>query len=129
MRAKTDQWPPEMYPQGLQFLIRFPDSSVNRSLFSEASDVLQGIEDFGSYWILSWAVGQIPKTLVAERHGESEFECRPVHVPTEENYAHSEIQTFQKGSAALKEPSRTQKSLFRSALASLALVERNPTEA
>lgn len=85
--------------------IPFPDLSTNREKYSEPEDVVLGYEE-DAVAIAAARVRDIP-----ERVGEYEF--RPVHVPEPENYAHTEVRTFQEGEHLERKPSKTVRKEFR----------------
>ena len=71
--------------------IDFPNTSVNRSRFSQPTDVL-GPEKFADYAVAALAVRDLPPRIAAE--DGRVFEASVDHVPTEHSYAHSEIRAF-----------------------------------
>ncbi|MCL1468906.1 hypothetical protein [Argonema galeatum] len=73
--------------------IRFPDFSVNRSKYSEPEDVL--IPSYGEYGILTFKVKDIPAPETTNK--TTLYEWKAVHEPTDDNYSHSEVQTFKNG--------------------------------
>jgi hypothetical protein len=104
----------------IQKLIVFPDCSVNRSKYSQPEDVLK--PDYLHWGILEFLVKDVPTIL---QEGESSSSFLVVHCPLEDNYAHSEIQSY-KGEH-LKEPSKTLKTRFRDAIRKNHRVLRAPS--
>ena len=91
MRVKEEQI---LSKGGLSNLeIRFPCQSVNRSKYSEPEDVLIGYNDRG-FGVAAFNVGDIPDPYY---EGSVEYRLKMSHVPWEENFAHSELQTFKRG--------------------------------
>lgn len=105
--------------------IRFPDFSVNRSKYSEPEDVL--IPCYEDYGILTFKVKDIPP---AERTNETTlYEWKAVHEPTEDNYSHSEVQTFKNGMYAKKlDVPKTLKKKFRVILSERMSVIHEPSQ-
>ncbi|MFB2969202.1 hypothetical protein ACE1CD_09545 [Aerosakkonema sp. BLCC-F183] len=105
--------------------IRFPDFSVNRSKYSEPEDVL--IPSYGEYGILTFKVKDIP---APERTNETTlYEWKAVHEPTEDNYSHSEVQTFKNGMYTKKlDVPKTLKKKFRVILSERMSVIHEPSK-
>jgi len=78
--------------------IRFPDQSVNRSKYGEASDVLipEPGREKSSRWIhlgvLGFPVECVPACLTANDQVVCDF--RVEHDPLDHNYPHSEIRVY-----------------------------------
>jgi hypothetical protein len=103
--------------------IRFPDFSVNRSKYSEPEDVL--IPSYAEYGILTFKVKDIP---APERTNETTlYEWKAVHEPLDDNYSHSEVQTFKNGMYTKKlDVPKTLKKKFRVILSERMSIIREP---
>jgi len=77
--------------------VRFPDFSVNRGRFSEPEDVLLPI--YLNWGIVSFNVEDIPdeKVIGEGNSQETVYSFIIVHVPEQDNYAHSEVRTEKNG--------------------------------
>ncbi len=93
-----------------QKLIPFPDCSVNRSKYSQPTDVL--LPDHQNYGVLGFLVGSVPKEL---GEGDQHRQFVVEHHPVPNNYAHSEIRSYQVN-GVLKEPAKTLRTCFRDEL-------------
>jgi hypothetical protein len=88
--------------------LSFDDApSVNRAKYSEAGDVLfsEAEEEFAGWGVLSWESQQIP-TPLPEPPEQPRFNIRSMHVPLENNYAHSELHCARLDSEEYCEPDR-----------------------
>ena len=111
--------------------IRFPDFSVNREKYSEPKDVL--LHEYPKYldWgIASFKVDDIPKSEITGEGTDNEtvYKFKPVHVPEDENYSHSEVRTLKNGeySKDMSVSSKTVKLRFRIKLGKRINIERKP---
>ena len=87
----------------------FPRQSLNRSAFSEPQDVLfSEVGAFDGWGVLEFVVGDVPESI----DGAAFF---MMHVPYEDNYAHSEL--WSGSPAEYKEPSPAIRKKLRAHLA------------
>ncbi len=101
--------------------ISFTEQSVNRSKYSEPEWVL--IPRYHHCGIGAFLVRDIPANLASPASVSYAF--RPVHVPLEDNYAHSEVRTFRGGvyePHSGKKVNQTVKAAFRAQLADRAII-------
>ena len=102
------------YVEGSGLYVPFPVFSVNRQKYSEPGDVLFS---FGPEWgAVSFVVSAIPSPLESE--GEDHVICsfEVMHVPMEDNYAHSEVHTLKGDIRNPKKIPDTVKKKFRQIL-------------
>jgi hypothetical protein len=108
--------------------VRFPDFSVNRGGlgFGPASDVL--IPSWPTLGVIQFLVRDIPSQISFDHNTRYEF--RAVHVPQDENYAHSEVRTFKNGNydPKLEIKSKIVKKAFRQQLGERAVTVIVPQE-
>ena len=79
--------------------IGFPNNSIstNRSKYSEPQDVLDHPSRDG-FGVVAWNVADIPtQAFVPKNRKAATYQLNVKHVPTEDNYAHSEIQIWKNG--------------------------------
>ena len=100
-------------------LPRCPNTSVNRSKYSEARHALCGQKGrFLGWKVAQFYVRDIPPTLTNPNDGSS-FEFKVMHDPApmpDENFAHCEIRAFQNLNQKKRWPSRIEKE-FRQIIA------------
>lgn len=106
----------------------YPDMSVNRSKYSEPKDVLYP-DFFQTFGVFSFRVEQIPDAISDDTGNH--FEWKPIHVPEENNYGHSELRTFKNGEfdRRLEIRNKRIKKLFREILSDVAIIEIYPGDA
>ena len=103
----------------------FPTWCANRSRFSQPLDVL--IPNWPDWKVAAFAVEAVPQQLKTEPEtkkvgGKRQAVIRtflfvPVHLPEPDNYAHSEVQSFEDGNPGeMAEPPKTLKKKFRTML-------------
>jgi hypothetical protein len=104
--------------------IRFPEFSVNRQKYSQPEDVL--LPTYGDWGVAAFTVGDVPSSVTSP--GQTVVDFRVVHVPEEDNFSHSEVQSFksnQRVPTSSKIPDAV-KSVFRQRLCERAKVIRQP---
>jgi len=75
--------------------VEFPDFSVNRSRFSEPKDALLfGKPGMG---VCQFEVQDVPRGPHVPFGSPRKYSFKVVHVPEDDNYSHSEIQTHKDG--------------------------------
>lgn len=112
---------PEHFMEGVlaDAFLPFPSFSVNREKYSQPEDVIRDHPTFG---IAAFAVGDIPPELEGEP-GQA-FRFGVEHAPLPDNYAHSEVHSYQNGAKA--KPSRIVRKRFRDLLRQRATIMRRP---
>lgn len=110
---------------------RVPCQSVNRAKFSEPEWVL--IPTFEKLGIVAYAVKDVPLRIPVEqqtaKQKASDYVFRVKHVPQDDNYSHSEVQSFREGELDFHPSLRVAKSVsekFKMKLAARARVIRRP---
>jgi hypothetical protein len=106
--------------------VRFPDFSVNRGGqgFGPASDVL--LPDWPDHGVIQFLVQDIPASINSDQ--STRYEFKPIHVPEDLNYAHSEVRAFKNGAydRGLDVKSKLVKKQFRQLLGERAVVVITP---
>ena len=127
LRLNPVGWVPEVASQQKIPLneVRFPDFSVNREKYSRPEDVLR--PNWPDYGIASFRVMDVPESLVHEQTGH-QFDFRVEHVPEPDNYAHSEVRTYEGGQRARREPSKAVRLRFRAILQQRIILIREPVQ-
>jgi hypothetical protein len=96
--------------------------SVNRERYSVPEDVIfSETDEFAEWGVLSWRVQDV---LLALPEAAPQYAFRAVHVPLENNYAHSELvcSSAQEPNGAHVEPNSGTKKLFRTLMGQRAIV-------
>jgi hypothetical protein len=112
LRYEADHWVQgELTSAG----IRFPDTSVNRSRFSEPEDVLFSEQGrYNRHGVVFFPVSDIPVRIALDPpNNGNPYLFRIDHKPLDDNYSHSEIRSRPEGTVEDREPSKTIKKQFR----------------
>jgi hypothetical protein len=105
---------------------KFPGCSVNRSLYSKPDDVL--LHDHPKY--KNWGIAQftVSQASISGSCPKGDYSFQVFHVPTPDNYSHSEIECFINGNIPDDVPNVIKKK-FREQLAQELIVFRAPEPA